>query len=87
MYCVVDKGCPQVERLSESHPYNAVWAQLCELSGAVGYPPRAARTLLVGSNASLLSQLLTILSYIIRCSQVGYKFFIHISVFKVYIQI
>ncbi|XP_037782391.1 uncharacterized protein LOC119578829 isoform X2 [Penaeus monodon] len=59
-----------VERLSESHPYNAVWAQLCELSGAVGYPPRAARTLLVGSNASLLSQLLTILSYIIRCSQV-----------------
>lgn len=59
-----------VERLSETHPYNAVWAQLCELSGAVGYPPRTSRTLLVGSNATLLSQLLTILSYIIRCSQV-----------------
>lgn len=62
----------QVERLSESHPYSAIWAQLCELSGAVGYPPRAARTLLVGSDASLLAQLLTILSYIIRCSQVMY---------------
>ncbi|KAK7057030.1 hypothetical protein SK128_000545 [Halocaridina rubra] len=59
-----------VERLSESHPYSAIWAQLCELSGAVGYPPRAARTLLVGSNTALLSQLLTILSYIIRCSQI-----------------
>ncbi|XP_045626020.2 uncharacterized protein [Procambarus clarkii] len=59
-----------VERLNESHPYNAVWAQLCELNGAVGYPPRAARTLLVGSNATLLAQLLTILSYVIRCSQV-----------------
>ncbi|XP_042238034.1 uncharacterized protein LOC121876739 [Homarus americanus] len=59
-----------VERLNESHPYNAIWAQLCELNGAVGYPPRAARTLLVGSNASLLARLLTILSYVIRCSQV-----------------
>ncbi|XP_071514108.1 uncharacterized protein [Panulirus ornatus] len=59
-----------VERLSESHPYSAIWAQLCELCGAVGYPPRAARTLLVGSDAPLLAQLLTILSYIIRCSQV-----------------
>ncbi|XP_045107449.1 uncharacterized protein LOC123502264 [Portunus trituberculatus] len=58
------------ERLSESHPYSAVWAQLCELSGAVGYPPRAARTVLLGSNTTLLHHLLTILSYIIRCSQV-----------------
>ncbi|XP_050694259.1 uncharacterized protein LOC126984571 [Eriocheir sinensis] len=58
------------ERLSESHPYSAVWAQLCELSGAVGYPPRAARTVLLGSDTSLLQHLLTILSYVIRCSQV-----------------
>lgn len=58
------------ERLSESHPYSAVWAQLCELSGAVGYPPRAARTILIGSDTSLLHHLLTILSYVIRCSQV-----------------
>ncbi|XP_069949880.1 folliculin-interacting protein 1-like isoform X3 [Cherax quadricarinatus] len=59
-----------VERLNECRPYNAVWAQLCELSGAVGYPPRAARTILVGTDTTLLAQLLTILSYIIRCSQV-----------------
>ncbi|XP_064119888.1 uncharacterized protein LOC135224626 [Macrobrachium nipponense] len=59
-----------VERLNESHPYSAVWAQLCELSGAVGYPPKAARTILVGSNSALLTQLLTILSYVIRCSQI-----------------
>ncbi|KAK4298705.1 hypothetical protein Pmani_028960 [Petrolisthes manimaculis] len=61
---------PWVEQLAESHPYSAVWAQLCELSGAVGYPPRTARTLLLGSDTHLLSQLLTVLSYIIRCSQV-----------------
>ncbi|CAL4069543.1 unnamed protein product, partial [Meganyctiphanes norvegica] len=59
-----------VERLNECHPYNAMWAQLCELSGAVGYPPRASRTILYGSDTQLLTNMLTILSYIVRCSQI-----------------
>ncbi|XP_046664895.1 folliculin-interacting protein 2 isoform X2 [Homalodisca vitripennis] len=56
--------------LSRNHPYNPLWAQLSDLQGALGYPPKIAKTVVVGKSEPLVLKLLSILSYFIRCSQV-----------------
>ncbi|XP_031574334.1 folliculin-interacting protein 1-like [Actinia tenebrosa] len=59
-----------LDLLAQSHPYNPLWAQLSDLYGAIGYPLKLARTVVVGKNAKLVGQVLQILSYFIRCTEV-----------------
>ena len=41
-----------------------------DLYGAIGFPLRVAKTVVVGKDSKLVEQVLTILSYFIRCSEV-----------------
>ena len=56
--------------LGESHPYNPLWAQLSELYGACGEPAKLARTVIIGKDQQLVTIILHLLSYFIRCSEV-----------------
>ncbi|XP_046392980.1 folliculin-interacting protein 2 [Ischnura elegans] len=59
-----------LEGLANSYPYNALWAQLGDLQGNLGYPPRLARTILTGKDTQVLNSLLFILTYFLRCSRI-----------------
>ncbi|XP_074647410.1 folliculin-interacting protein 1-like isoform X2 [Tubulanus polymorphus] len=59
-----------LDALAKSHPYNPLWAQLSDLYGAIGYPLKLARTVVVGKKQELVNKVLRILSYFIRCSEV-----------------
>ncbi|XP_064621785.1 folliculin-interacting protein 1-like isoform X2 [Lineus longissimus] len=59
-----------LDTLTKSHPYNPLWAQLSDLYGAIGFPPKICRTMVVGKKQDLICKLLYILSYFIRCSEV-----------------
>ncbi|VDK49840.1 unnamed protein product [Anisakis simplex] len=50
------------------HPYNAHLAQYMEISGSVGSAARLARTVIMGDDMLLVTQLLYVLSYFVRCS-------------------
>ncbi|VDM38812.1 unnamed protein product [Toxocara canis] len=50
------------------HPYNTHLAQYMEISGSVGGAARLARTVVMGDDMLLVTQLLYILSYFVRCS-------------------
>lgn len=53
------------------HPHNALWAQLGDLCGSIGFPPRAARTIISGeNNKQFVNRLLTALTYFLRCGDV-----------------
>ncbi|KAL0840160.1 hypothetical protein ABMA28_015454 [Loxostege sticticalis] len=60
------------EVMSESQrPYNALWAQLSDLCGSIGFPPRAARTVISGNtNTQFINRLLLVLTYFVRCGDV-----------------
>lgn len=52
-------------------PYNALWAQLGDLCGSIGCPPKTARTIIAGaSNTQFINKLLTVLTYFVRCGNV-----------------
>lgn len=52
-------------------PYNALWAQLTDLCGNIGFPPRNARTIIYGkSDHNFINKLLVVLTYFIRCGEV-----------------
>lgn len=56
---------------TEAKPYNALWAQLGDLCGSIGFPPRTARTIISGSNnTQFLNKLLAVLTYFVRCGDV-----------------
>ncbi|EDV96572.1 uncharacterized protein LOC6557094 isoform X2 [Drosophila grimshawi] len=57
-------------QVSQKHPYNALWAQLGDLYGAIGMPPKLARTVIYGSEKMWVEKLLNVLTYFIRCSEV-----------------
>ncbi|KAI1732713.1 folliculin-interacting protein middle domain-containing protein [Ditylenchus destructor] len=62
--CVID---------ARRSPYNAMLAQFLELYGSVGVPGSGhcfAKTVVLGDNPRLVSEILYILSYFIRCSTV-----------------
>ncbi|XP_045764522.1 folliculin-interacting protein 2 isoform X2 [Maniola jurtina] len=61
-----------MQDLTESRrPYNALWAQLTDLCGSVGFPPRSARTIITGTkNINFINKLLAVLTYFIRCGDV-----------------
>jgi hypothetical protein len=60
--------------LAKCHPYNALWAQLGDLKGALGHPLRVARTILTGKQSDVLNRLVRTLSYFIRCGSVSRNF-------------
>ncbi|CAH0407884.1 unnamed protein product [Chilo suppressalis] len=52
-------------------PYNALWAQLSDLCGCIGFPPRAAKTIISGNtNANFINRLLLVLTYFVRCGNI-----------------
>lgn len=57
-------------QVSQKHPYNALWAQMGDLYGAIGLPPRLARTIIYGTEKLAVERLLNILTYFIRCGEV-----------------
>ncbi|XP_048590389.1 folliculin-interacting protein 1 [Nematostella vectensis] len=59
-----------LDLLAQSHPYNPLWAQLSDLYGAIGSPLKLSRTIVVGKNSKLVNQVIYILSYFIRCTEV-----------------
>lgn len=52
------------------NPYNALMAQFLELCGNVGFGKRHAKTIILGDNPKLITEILYILSYFIRCAAV-----------------
>ncbi|KAF4516820.1 hypothetical protein B566_EDAN006214 [Ephemera danica] len=66
-----DKTANQMlDSLAKSHPYNALWAQLGDLLGALGHPLRVSRTIVTGQQTGLLDKLVRVLSYFVRCGAV-----------------
>ncbi|KAL4240663.1 Folliculin-interacting protein 1 [Mactra antiquata] len=59
-----------VNTLAKSHPYNPLWAQLGDLYGAIGFPLKLSRTVIVGKKADIVRKILYVLSYFIRCSDI-----------------
>ncbi|XP_012267523.2 folliculin-interacting protein 2 isoform X1 [Athalia rosae] len=61
-----------VESLAKRYSYNPLWAQLCDLYGALGTPLRVAHTVIVGETekTDLINTVLTFLSYFIRSSNI-----------------
>ncbi|KAH3869210.1 folliculin-interacting protein 1-like isoform X2 [Dreissena polymorpha] len=59
-----------VDSLAKSHPYNPLWAQLGDLYGAIGFPLKLSRTVIVGKKAEVVKKFLFVLSYFIRCSDI-----------------
>ena len=59
----------QLDSLAKSHPYNPLWAQLSDLYGAIGSPLHISRTLVTGRRTELISRILYVLSYFIRCCE------------------
>lgn len=56
--------------LDSKQPYNARLAQLMELCGIVGGGERIAKIVVIGKNPRLISEILFVLSYFVRCSNV-----------------
>ncbi|KAL3982033.1 Folliculin-interacting protein middle domain family protein [Acanthocheilonema viteae] len=52
------------------YPYNAQLAQYMEISGSVGGAARLARTVIIGNDMKLITHLLYILTYFVRCSAI-----------------
>lgn len=57
-------------KVSQKHPYNALWAQMGDLFGAIGLPPKLARTVIYGTEKLSVERLLNVLTYFIRCGEV-----------------
>lgn len=56
--------------VSRAFPYNALWAQLGDLYGAMGSPPRISKTIISGSDRPVIDRILWMLTYFIRCGEV-----------------
>ncbi|EYC22034.1 hypothetical protein Y032_0018g3675 [Ancylostoma ceylanicum] len=54
-------------------PYNAQIAQYLEISGSVGSAHRMAKTVVSGTDSDLITSILQVLSYFIRCSAIHQK--------------
>ncbi|CAH0728932.1 unnamed protein product, partial [Brenthis ino] len=70
-YDTIDPQKFPSEHIDTRRPYNALWAQLTDLCGSIGYPPRSARTIIAGSkNVQFVNRLLAVLTYFVRCGDV-----------------
>ncbi|CAG9784898.1 unnamed protein product [Diatraea saccharalis] len=70
-YDTVDPTKSTESTVESQKPYNALWAQLADLCGCIGFPPRTARTIISGNtNAHFVNRLLLVLTYFVRCGEV-----------------
>ena len=59
--------------LESTNPYNALWAQLGDLHGAINSDAnKLVRTVIIGKDRELVERLITFLSYFIRCGNSVY---------------
>ncbi|KAJ0179746.1 hypothetical protein K1T71_004337 [Dendrolimus kikuchii] len=71
-YDTVDhQKTPKESSSNSRRPYNALWAQLNDLCGTIGFPLRTARTIISGtSKTQFVNRLLVVLTYFVRCGDV-----------------
>lgn len=62
--------CTKLSEISQRHPYNALWAQLGDLYGAIGHPTKISKTIVCGNETLLMNKLLNVLTYFIRCGEI-----------------
>lgn len=62
----------KLSEISKMYPYNALWAQLGDLYGAITNPVKLSKTIICGSegNVRTIEKLLNVLTYFIRCSEI-----------------
>lgn len=62
----------KLSEISKMYPYNALWAQLGDLLGAITSPVKLSKTIICGSegNVKTIEKLLNVLTYFIRCSEI-----------------
>lgn len=60
----------KMSEISKFHPYNVLWAQMSDLYGAIGNPPKLSKTIVCGSQEPLIDKVLNVLTYFIRCGQI-----------------
>lgn len=69
---LLEKENYKLSEISKSYPYNALWAQLGDLYGAITNPIKLSKTIICGSegNVRTIEKLLNMLTYFIRCSEI-----------------
>ncbi|XP_055688708.1 folliculin-interacting protein 1 isoform X3 [Lutzomyia longipalpis] len=60
----------KMSEISKRHPYNALWAQLGDLFGAIGSPPKISKTIVSGNCTHVVDKVLNVLTYFIRCGEI-----------------
>lgn len=60
----------KMSEISKFHPYNVLWAQMSDLYGAIGNPPKLSKTVVCGSQEPFVEKVLNVLTYFIRCGQI-----------------
>ncbi|XP_055707723.1 folliculin-interacting protein 1 isoform X2 [Phlebotomus papatasi] len=60
----------KMSEISRRHPYNALWAQLGDLFGAIGSPPKISKTIVSGNSSQMVDKVLNVLTYFIRCGEI-----------------
>lgn len=62
----------KLSEISKVYPYNALWAQLGDLYGAITNPIKLSKSIICGSegNVKSIEKLLNVLTYFIRCSEI-----------------
>jgi hypothetical protein len=62
----------KLSEISKIYPYNALWAQLGDLYGAIACPIKLSKTIICGNDANVrtIEKLLNIVTYFIRCSEI-----------------
>ncbi|CAG9799424.1 unnamed protein product [Chironomus riparius] len=62
----------KLSEISKIYPYNALWAQIGDLCGAITNPIKLSKTIICGNetNVRTIERLLNILTYFIRCSEI-----------------
>lgn len=62
----------KLSEISSRYPYNALWAQLGDLYGAITSPIKLSKTIICGNegNVHTIEKLLNVMTYFIRCSEI-----------------
>lgn len=69
---LIEEENMKLSEISKIFPYNALWAQLGDLYGAITCPIKLSKTIICGSDANvkIIDKLLNIMTYFIRCSEI-----------------
>lgn len=60
----------KISDISKSHPYSALWAQIGDLYGSIGSPPKMSKTIICGNQLQSMDKILNVLTYFIRCGEI-----------------